>query len=195
MMDGLREFVRIVLFGSALVGAAACGGRASAPASQPAQAQAPSPGTQPMTGEQKMASMCPMMVPGTRVTSEDIEGGTAMVFTTTSGDVADLRARARRMAEMHNQMGQHMMGPGMHGGMHGGEGMHGGGEGMQSGMMMVASDATVVDIEGGARMELRPRDPAQLDELRAQTRKHSQRMASGQCPMMRREAGGGHAHG
>lgn len=72
MMDGLRVFVRTVLLGSVLVGAAACGGRASAPPSQ--QAQAPSPGMQPPRGDQDMASMCPMVVPGTRVTSEDIEG-------------------------------------------------------------------------------------------------------------------------
>lgn len=141
---------------------------------------------QPMGGEHGMASMCPMQVPGARATSQDIEGGAAVIFTTT-GNVEDLRARVRRMAEMHNRMGAHAMGGGMQeGGMHAGEGMM---------MKMVPSDATVVDVAGGARLELRPRDPSQLGELRAQVRTHSQQMASGQCPMMTPEGGAGHTHG
>jgi len=141
--------------------------------------------------------MCPMAVAGTRLTVDDTEAGVAMVFTTT-GDVADLRARVRRMAEMHARMSG-MMGGGMHGGMkdggmHGGMkdgGMHGGkGGGM---MGMVPSEANAVDIDGGARLELRPRDPNQLAELRAHARTHAQQMASGQCPMMG-ERGAEHAH-
>ena len=43
---------------------------------------------------------CPVAVGGTSVSVEDAEGGAALVFTTT-GDVAQVRARAREMARIH----------------------------------------------------------------------------------------------
>lgn len=177
MMDALRGLVRIGSLGCAIAAAGACsGGRAGAPPPQSAQGQSPAPAMQPMTGEQGMASMCPMHAPGASVTAQDTQGGAALVFTTT-GDVEDLRTRVRQMADMHNRMGPHTMGGQMQGGgMHEGHGM--------MGMMMVESEATVADIEGGARLELRPRDPAQLDQLRASVRTHAQQLAAGECPMM-----------
>src|SRR5206468_9019668 len=51
-----------------------------------------------------MADSCPMAVAGTSVRAEEVEGGTAMVFTTT-GDVAELRRRVTAMADMHNKNG------------------------------------------------------------------------------------------
>lgn len=148
-----------------------------------------------------MSGMCPMQVPGTTVTSEDVEGGVALVFTTTSkGDVAELRQRVQRMAEMHNQhhaaggmmMGccgaaaPHEQGPGAGPGHEaGGPGstMMGGGM-MGGGMMMPAATASVEDIEGGARLVLRPKDPAQLGALRQHVRARAERMQHGECPMM-----------
>ncbi len=44
---------------------------------------------------------CPMAVEGTVVEAADIEGGSALVFTTT-GDVGELRQRVTQMAEIHN---------------------------------------------------------------------------------------------
>jgi len=62
-----------------------------------------------------MGGACPMQVPGTTVTATDVEGGVALSFTTSTGDVVDLRQRVRRMAEMHNRHhsgGMMMGGPG-----------------------------------------------------------------------------------
>jgi hypothetical protein len=137
-----------------------------------------------------MDGMCPMKVPGVAVSASDTEGGIAIVFTTATGDVNDLRARVRKMAEMHSHVG----------GMHGGGGMmkdaaDGGTEdhGMMQGCMMGKAGgmhdatATVEDVEGGARLILSPKDAAHLDALRAHVRKCQQRMQSGECPMV-----GGH---
>jgi hypothetical protein len=124
-----------------------------------------------------MEGMCPMKVPGVTVSTSEVEGGVSVVFTTT-GDVSDLRARVRRMAEMHEHMG----------GMH-----HGGGAakpGMMRGCMMGkaggmhAATATVEDVEGGARLILVPKDAADLPALRAHVQQCRDRMEKGECPMM-----------
>jgi hypothetical protein len=128
-----------------------------------------------------MAGMCPMAVKGTTVKTEDVDGGIALEFTTSTGDVADLRRRVRHMAEMHEHHDQRMMsgrGSGGCGCMMGGQGMTGGK------MKMTPSTASAEDIEGGARLVLRPKDPEQLEVLRGHVRLHSLHMAEGGCPMM-----------
>ena len=141
-------------------------------------------------GMQRMMQRCPMMVEGVDVRATDTENGIAMVFTTTKGDVEDLRNRVRGMAEMYNtQHAQggfqwHRMGQGA--GMGGGQGMrHGAGTGAGKGMgPMPAAVATVENVEGGARLVLIPRDPAQREALRARVRMHVERMRGHECPMM-----------
>ncbi len=142
-----------------------------------------------------MAGMCPMEVPGTTVAADDVEGGIGLSFTTTTGDVAELRRRVRRMAEMHNQPGGHR--PGGHGMMGtpgtAAPGAGGGGRGgmmMASGNMMPAATASEVDIETGARLILEPTEPEQLGALREHVRMKAQRMAGGDCPMMSVDGGG-----
>jgi hypothetical protein len=112
-----------------------------------------------------MGDTCPMQVAGTTVTPADVEGGVALVFTTGSASVVELRQRVRRMAEMHDQRGAS------------------GGMRMGGGMMMPAATATVEDIEGGARLVLRPKNPAQLEALREHARMRAGRMARGECPL------------
>lgn len=150
------------------------------------------------------AEMCPMMVEGTTARARDVEGGVAIVFTTT-GDVAELRQRVGQMAMMHNKKhGQ----PGqsgqmeMHGSHHGGgpaadensdsQGMHGSMMGdeakMMCGQMMPPSTARSEAIKGGARLVLTPKDKADLAALRKSVHKHAQKMTSGQCPMMSGDA-------
>jgi hypothetical protein len=156
-----------------------------------------------MMGGQGMGMMggdaCPMQVPGTTVTANDVEGGVALEFKTT-GDVAALRQRVQRMQAMHEHQagGGMMMGgaPSAGSGTPPGQGENaapapgqaqGGRQmgGMQrGGMMMPPATAAVEDIEGGARLVLRPKDPLQLAMLREHTRMRATRMASGQCPMM-----------
>lgn len=147
----------------------ACGSRqqSTVPATS---APAPAQTTQQPGG----GAMCPMMMTaGTQVATSDTSDGVAIAFTTT-GDVADLRARVRRMADMHNQMAG-AKGKGMQGG-----GMQGGGKGMR----MVPSRASVEDVPGGARLVLVPTDPSQLGALRQQARMHAEMMQQGRCPMM-----------
>lgn len=50
--------------------------------------------------------------------------------------------------------------------------------------MMVPSNARAEDVEGGARIVLTPKDPAELQTLRDHVRGHAERMAAGYCPMM-----------
>jgi hypothetical protein len=142
-----------------------------------------------------------MKLPDTSVSVVDVEGGVALDFSSTS-DAAELRRRVAHMASMHNQ-GMHgsMTDGGMHGGrmggtMHGGMvdggmrghmmdgGMHGHrmDGGMHGAMHMPESDVRVEDTERGARMVLKPKDPADLETLRA----HARHMVTGGCPMASR---------
>ncbi len=127
-----------------------------------------------------MAGMCPMKVSGTTVAATDVDGGIALTFTTKGESVAEVRQRVRRMAEMHNNAGsgehQHVAGAGA--------GHVGGGQGgmmMGGGMMMPAATASVEDLEGGARLILRPNDPAHLATLQEHVRMKAKRMAHGEC--------------
>jgi len=168
-------------------------GHPAAPSAQEAAEQAAA--TQP--GDMMMAQMrdsCPAMAEGATVEVSDKDNGVALTFTT-SGDVGELQARARRMSEMYAMHGEHrgMMwhhtGTKMPGDGHAAGGMKGPGMGHGAGMdmgggMMPAATATVEDVEGGARMLLVPKDASQLEALRAHARMHRERMHSGECPML-----------
>jgi hypothetical protein len=106
------------------------------------------------------AGLCPMEVPGTTVVATEIEGGSSLAFSTTTGDVQDLRNRVRRMSEMHGQ-----------GGM------------MKSPGMMPAVNTSAEDIVGGAQIILHPKNPVDLGALREHVAMKATRMASGECPM------------
>jgi hypothetical protein len=49
-----------------------------------------------------MEENCPMKLPGVVVRAQDVAGGASLTFTT-SGDVAALRERVRKMAQMHTE--------------------------------------------------------------------------------------------
>lgn len=100
--------------------------------------------------------LCPAAVPGTTATSSDVEGGAALTFITT-GAVADLRARVRRLA-----------------GTYGG---HGSGE-----MLVPAATASFEEIESGGRLVLRAEDVAQVEALRERVRVHVEHVNRGECP-------------
>jgi hypothetical protein len=144
-----------------------------------------------------MDGMCPMKVPGVAVGTSDVDGGASVAFTTATGDVNELRTRVRQMAEKHEPMsGMHQGGGGKahaghdHGAAAGPDQdagkMHGCMMGKPGGMH--AATMTVEDIDGGARLILKPKDGADLQALRAHVQKCGERMRSGECPMM-----GGHA--
>lgn len=198
----MKKFVIIgFAIGTALAGCASSSGTRSEPTTSAAAAPAHQHDHKDHAG--MMAGMCPMQLPGTTVAATEVEGGIGLSFTTTTGDVAELRQRVRHMAEMHDQPGGHMMmghgapAPGadtehQHGaqaGAHNEGGSHGG---MMMGgeMMMPATTASAADIEGGAQINLQPKDPAQLGALREHVRMKAQQMARGECPMMSPGSGG-----
>jgi len=126
-----------------------------------------------------MMAACPMNVPGTKVTAIDTATGEKLAFTTT-GDVAALRSKVRRMAEMHNQ---HHAAGGTHDGMMAG-GMMGSGKGMEGKVKVPPSSATVTDIENGASIALTPIAPADLQQLQTAVRTHANHMEKDGCGMM-----------
>ena len=134
----------------------------------------------PATGQaETMMAACPMNVPGTKVSAVDSANAGTLVFTTT-GDVAALRTRVHRMAEMHNQ---HHVDGGTHGGMMGG-GMMGNGKGMEGKVKMPPANATVTDVDSGARIALTPVAAADLPQLQAGVRAHATRMLQDGCGRM-----------
>lgn len=171
--------IRIALLTLTMGAAAAC---SSGGSSRPASAPPPAEHQDEHAGMgMDMKGMCPMEVEGTAVSAEDIDGGIALVFTTSTGDVAELQARVHRMAEMHRS-----------GMMHGQGGMHDG----EMAKKMAESKATVVDVEGGGRLELTTADEAAVSDLRAHARTHAEKMQSaGTCPMMDHEGAAEHEHG
>jgi len=56
--------------------------------------------------------------------------------------------------------------------------------GMMNGAMMLPFTAEYEEVPDGIRLTLRPKDPARLEEFRAQVRQHAERMKDGECPMM-----------
>lgn len=144
--------------------ASACGAKNGAQGEPPTMASA-APAAVPTEepGHGSTSHECPMQIAGTTVTSSDVQGGVALAFTTQAGDVTELRERVQRMTETHHQH-------------------HSGGV-----MGMAPPSSAVPDnIEGGARLIIRPHDPAQLGLLREHARTHAARMSRGDCPMMSR---------
>jgi len=134
--------------------------------------------------EHGMMESCPMKVEGTTASVSDTGDGVAISFTTSTGDVAELRRRVHHMAEMHDRH-HGTMGQGMMGGKNEAAPSPGASSPKKpKKMMMVPSTAIANDVEGGARIVLVPKDPARLAELRQHARDHVGRMSRGECPMM-----------
>lgn len=154
------------------------GHAATSAAAQPATA-APAPAAP------RMAEICPMSIPGTKVSAADTATGEALTFTTTPDQADLLREKVHAMAEMHNR--HHASGDAGHGGMAGMGGMAGGGMagGEMGGMQMPPpSRATVEDLADGARILVTPNDPADLQVLQSTVRMHAEHMQKDGCGMM-----------
>ena len=112
---------------------------------------------------------CPAVVRNTSVRSANTDDGVEMTFTTTDGDVGDLRRRVTAMAEHMNARAEQFADAGA---------------GMAMGMMPPAR-AQVTEIENGARLRLTPLDPSQRDDLRIRIEHHTRMMTNtGDCPWM-----------
>jgi len=105
---------------------------------------------------------CPLEVPGTSIAVEDTPAGAALVFVTT-GDVTDVRSRAARLADVHNQRN---------------------GEKSWLGMMFTAgSTATATEITGGARVEVAAPQPDGAAAIQSELRMHAGHLTTGTCEM------------
>ncbi|MBN1205641.1 MAG: hypothetical protein JXB05_12045 [Myxococcaceae bacterium] len=49
------------------------------------------------------------------------------------------------------------------------------------GMPMMAAEASVEEVPGGARMVLKAKDPSGVDALRQQVHQHAEMMSKGRC--------------
>jgi hypothetical protein len=103
---------------------------------------------------------CPMKVQGAELSVTDLPDAVALTMTTKEGDVAELRRRAENMAKMHSEPS------------------------MMNGGMMLPFTANYEEVPNGARLKLKPKDPAHLEEFRAQVRQYAERMKNGECSMM-----------
>jgi len=110
---------------------------------------------------------CPMMVDGTEVAAFDTPTGIAITITTKPENVAELRRRVQQMSVMHNTPSQ----------------PEASNEAIMQARMM-PGNVKYESIEDGARLTLTPKDPAKIDEFRAQIRAHVERMKKGNCSMM-----------
>lgn len=154
----------------------------------------------------QMRAGCPMVIADADVEVADADKGVALTFTTQKGDVADLRGRVQRMAQMYemhqgnSSMMWHQMGQGR-GGMGSGKGMMGSGsdtamgkgQGMSDGHMnaggpMPGAKARVEDTGKGVRLVLTPTNASELGALRQHVRAHQEHMRSGECWMWNESA-------
>lgn len=128
-----------------------------------------------------------MAVEGVRVDVVYTEDDVALRFSTVTGDVADLRRRARGLAGMYRTRSPRRPWKG-----HGARPEGAGGvrppadgrappSGLEPRGPLPPAEISTDDIERGARIVFRPKDPTQLDALRIRIRHHRQRMASGTC--------------
>jgi hypothetical protein len=170
----------------------ACAHGSSAPDKTTAQPRPAATAAPPRTPPAGMRAMCPMDVPGTKLSAADTASGEALTFTTTPDQAATLRERVRSMVAMHDQ--HHAAGDSGHmehgqGAMMGTGGEHGAhGAGMGGMAMPPPSRAVVEDVENGARLVVTPNDPADLQKLQSTVKSHAERMQQEGCSMM---GGGG----
>lgn len=139
--------------------------------SPPAEPVAAPPAAQAPGRSSEMMAMCPMDVPGTRVSVADTADGETLTFTG-ADQAAELRSRVHAMAEMHNR--------------HHADGVR---EGMMGGSMMPSSHATVADLDNGASITVTPDAPADLQKVQSAVRMHAERMEQSGCAMMGMEHG------
>jgi hypothetical protein len=89
----------------------------------------------------------PMMRGDVEITASDTATGIAVLFTTKTGDVDELRRHVQRMSEIYITPGAN---------------------GMMMGPNLVPGAAVYEAVPGGARVTLTPKDAAQVDEYRSQ---------------------------
>jgi TusA-related sulfurtransferase len=109
----------------------------------------------------KMAN-CPNLVEGAATAIASVEGGVELVVTAKDeAATKEIRARARHLADASKDEAPSVRHDGSH---------HGGG---QFGRCPVVARNTIVttdDVEGGAKLTVKPKDPAEIDWVRREAR-------------------------
>jgi hypothetical protein len=100
-------------------------------------------------------------VPGTSVTVEDAAGGAALVFVTT-GAVDQVRVRANKLAEAHNQHAD---------------------AGSLAAMLPSGASAKASDVDGGSRVVFTAASPDSAGAVQSELRMHAQHLSAGTCKM------------
>ncbi len=117
---------------------------------------------------------CPVTVPGVSTEITDIDGGVKLVLRADGDDVAEVRARAHRVAERTA-------------GAAGGGGGRGGGGMRNCPVVITATKVLAANIEGGVEITVRPLQVAQLGWLRAETRARFDRAPIQRATVVREE--------
>jgi hypothetical protein len=119
-------------------------------------------------GNRKMAN-CPSMVAGATTRVDDAPEGVLVTVTGTGEAVNEIRARGKHLAEVSMKAPTEVK--------HTGEGEGGGGLGN---CPVVLADTTITseDIEGGAKILVKPGKPEDLEKLRALARERHQKMTA-----------------
>jgi len=105
---------------------------------------------------------CPIKIQGMSVAASDTPNGVALTFSTTAGDVVELRRRIERMALTYRIQadGRHLtMNP-----------------------HFIPGTAEFKATRNGALLTLMPKDPARVEEFRAQVAEHAEIMRNAVCP-------------
>ena len=135
----------------------------AAPSSEAASSARPAASVAAATGAPmgKMAN-CPNLVEGSATAIKEIEGGVELTVTSREeAATKEIRARAKHLADVSKEEVPSVK--------HNGGG-HGGG---QFGRCPVVARNTVVtafDVEGGARLTVKPKDPTEIDWVRREAR-------------------------
>lgn len=142
--------------------ATACGGASSTAASSPRAASAAPAATlapQPPTRFETALTRCPMQLPNTELTAYPIDGGMALVFTTTSS-TEELQRRARALGREY--------GP------------------SPTAALSIPSRVEVVKVPGGARLDIRAVYEADVERMRAHLGDRARAMKETRsCPLQR----------
>jgi hypothetical protein len=132
----------------------------------------------PDTGEGEPAAgaafACPLGVEGATLDAVDTPDGVDILVTGPAERVSEIRTRAHDAASLY--------GPGAHRGL-GHHGRHHLGA-QRHGLRLTELpplEATAVDLEGGARIQLAAKLPSQADEIRRRTRERVETANAGPC--------------
>jgi hypothetical protein len=138
----------------------------------------PPPPPRPLPTRTEKAA-CPLGVMGASVAVEDTPNGVALVVVSVgsspNGSSVVLRQRARDAAQLHGPFGR--LGKGHHG-----RHQTGGHHGLHA-FALPKAHATATDVERGARIEIVPEYPGDLDALRAGVRVRASKMTRMPCDL------------